>query len=120
MMLKQCAAQMRWTSPPEHWFAPSPLSLRSMTSGQNVLALFRYNRELNAGYLAEEVWRSFGSKHFTKLKIAAFHPDIRLEHIDGFTEAMFKAERQQLRETQRQRRPQERQSEGYASSPPPQ
>src|SRR5580658_11302404 len=91
MMLKQCAAQMRWTSPTEHWFAPSPLSLRSMTSGQNVLALFRYNRELNAGYLAGEVWRSFGSKHFTKLKIAAFHPDIRLEHIDGFTEAMFKA-----------------------------
>jgi hypothetical protein len=46
--------------------------------------------ELAAWYLAEELRRPVGSKNFVVLTIAVFCPDVRLEHIDGFTETMFK------------------------------
>ncbi len=46
--------------------------------------------ELTAWYLAEELRRPFGSKDFAVLKIAVFCPDVRLKHIDGFTETVFK------------------------------
>ena len=46
--------------------------------------------ELTPWYLAEELRRPFGSKDFAVLEITVFGPDVRLKHIDGFTETMFK------------------------------
>jgi|HubBroStandDraft_4_1064222.scaffolds.fasta_scaffold429930_2 hypothetical protein len=56
----------------------------------NWCALSDPNRELTAWHLAEELNRPFGSKNFLVPKIAVFCPDVRLKHIDRFTETMFK------------------------------
>lgn len=39
--------------------------------------------------MAEELWRSIGSKDFVVLEFAVFRPEERLKHIDGFTETML-------------------------------
>jgi hypothetical protein len=46
--------------------------------------------ESTTWYLTEELQRPFGSKDFAVLEIAVFCPDVRLKHIDGLTETMFK------------------------------